>query len=244
MKENIYDNQLYLLNLTILRAVVNESEKKYIENTPIQKIEQKETPSNHNHQNIQNTGRNIIQVQGSAKDSKQNISDEELAKTKQNIVHISGSQKNLEIKKSDDTSNEEKRLLENHSQLLYILNKLKEIELLNIAQNNGKIFHYQKFEIYDNHTIPNKYLQMFVKILRQYSKQKWRIVYIDNENQDRMNLNESVDVEKKNEDIIQHQDHEKKNSISDVKNQFLETNFFKNLKEKFDIEEENVKITK
>ena len=85
---------------------------------------------------------------------------------------------------------------------------------------------------------------MFVKILRQYSKQKWRIIYLDNDNQDRMNLNENVDVEEKNEAIAQLQDNEKKNSISDIKTQFLETNFFKNLKEKFDIGEENVKITK
>ncbi len=242
LKDNIYDNQLYLLNLTILRATVNESEKKYIEDAPIQKIEQKKTLDTHN--NIQDTKQNIVQPQESAKDSRRNISDEKAVNAKQNIVHNDEIQHHQKIQKSEDSSNEEKRLLENHSHLLYILNKLKEVELLNVAQNNGQIFHYQKFEIYDNHTIPNKYLQMFVKILRQYSKQKWRIIYLDNDNQDRVSLNEVIDVEEKNEAIAQLEDNEKKNSISDIKTQFLETNFFKNLKEKFDIGEENVKITK
>ena len=233
LKDNIYDNQLYLLNLTILRATVDDGENRKI-------VERKNDHENLNQ--VGNEGRKeIIKENIQRIETKIENNVEKAEKKVEEIIQI---KHHIPQQKQDEIR--EKKLLENHAQLLYLLNKVKEVELLNVAKNHSKIFNYEKFEIYDDHTIPTKYLQMFFKILRQYSEQKWKIIYVDENHKGKFDSNEINHVELKveNNEIFANKDIEKKDLISDIKNQFLETNFFKNAKEKFDITGENVKITK
>jgi DNA polymerase-3 subunit gamma/tau len=251
LKDNIYDNQLYLLNLTILRAAVNENENLNQINDQF-KVDHRAPKLNDQRNDVQNAlyDKEPIIV---SKKSDNNIQrsqqmEEKIQTIEQNSKAEEKNQAPIKESKPNSPEEKERKLLQNHNHLLLILKKLKEEELLRIAQNHEKIFNYQTFEIYDDHTIPTRFLQMFFKILRQYSKEKWRIVYVDSNDKSKIepakinNKIENIEQETQNKNSIQITP--QKNSFSEIKNEFLKTDFFKKAQEKFDIQNENVKITK
>lgn len=229
LKSNVYDNQLYLLNLTILKAsAIYDDENIEMRSKKVEK-----------------NGDIVVTSSAFSVNMEQQSVVMQSQKSENEI-------KNSDVVKDNEKEKSEEKLLKNHEQLLYILEKMKNDELLNVAKSNKNIFNYVAYEIYDDHTIPTKYLQMFFKILRQYSKQRWRIVYIDrsvenviigrdSDRADRIGNKEQIN---NSEFLGQNNEVKKENSFIEVKNDFLETDFFKNLQERFDIKDGNVKITK
>jgi DNA polymerase-3 subunit gamma/tau len=253
LKDNIYDNQLYLLNLTILKA---STEDEYYKNSHFKTFNLQSDSKKENNITLKNQEQLDYTVEKNieTKNIEKNFKVQEIPQKEiENNISINDQisiNNQINEEKSINQKNEnyakEKEELNNHFQFLKILKQMKENELENVAKNHSEIFNYQKFEIYDNHIIPTKYLQMFFKILKQYSDQKWKIIYIDDNNKDKIRLKENKNIQNitSEKEIVIENNTSKEETINDIKDQFLKTDFFQNAKERFDINSENVKITK
>ncbi len=232
LNENIYNNQLYLLSITIIRACVNHNHNN--------------NHSDNNDNNERNNSNAANKESDNKIDNKKQSDKEEKSEPKHEIKNQPSSAKNSNDSKNTEEQNISDTKIENHMQLIELLEKIEENDLKNFAINNENLFNYQLFEVLDIGLLPPKYMQLLIKILRQHSMQRWKITIADDEKKTEFKQNDLPNLP---EDRAHNNDDkdtriDTNNAIKEIKNDFFQTKIFKKFQDEFDIDDKDVRITK
>jgi DNA polymerase-3 subunit gamma/tau len=227
LKSGFYSNNLSLLNLTILRCCcVNFNSAQDLG----EKFEVNSKTSSDSSE-IKSDGQNNMTI-SDAKESVVHKNKDE--NQKENIIESPVIKEDLKDNKNFV-----------HGDLVKILHQMNEFEMVSVSKDFIHIFNFDKYEILDTNRLPSKYLQFFLKILRQNTEQRWRIIISDDEDDkkgsDNSDLTSLTDI-KIVENVSNNSNIEE---FENVKGKFVNSNeFFRNFNKTFNVNINGVKVTK
>jgi hypothetical protein len=189
--------------------------------------------------------------------SKTSSDSSEIKSDGQNNMTISDAKESVVHKNKDE--NQKENIIESpvikedlkdnknfvHGDLVKILHQMNEFEMVSVSKDFIHIFNFDKYEILDTNRLPSKYLQFFLKILRQNTEQRWRIIISDDEDDkkgsDNSDLTSLTDI-KIVENVSNNSNIEE---FENVKGKFVNSNeFFRNFNKTFNVNINGVKVTK